>query len=118
MTISTRQMKNFTCPTSTAASMQSRGTSNCWGEGNRMADNFRIEHDSMGEMKVPADALYGAQTQRAVENFPISSQRLQRPFIRTLGLIKAAAARANAELGYVDIEIAKKIEAAAHRVAA
>ena len=83
-----------------------------------MATSFRIEHDSMGEMKVPLDALYGAQTQRAVENFPISTQRLQRPFIRAMGLIKAAAARANAELGYLDPAVAQRIYAAAERVAA
>ena len=58
-----------------------------------MAD-FRIEKDSMGEMQVPANAYYGAQTARAVENFPISSLRFSRRFIRALGLIKAAAARA------------------------
>jgi fumarate hydratase class II len=83
-----------------------------------MADSHRIEHDSMGEMKVPADALYGAQTQRAVENFPISTQRFQRPFVRVLGLIKASAAHANAELGYLDAAVAGRIEAAAERVAA
>jgi fumarate hydratase class II len=55
--------------------------------------SFRIEHDSMGELQVPADALYGAQTQRAIDNFPISGLHLPRPFIRALGLIKAAAAR-------------------------
>ena len=54
--------------------------------------NFRTEHDSMGELQVPADALYGAQTQRAIDNFPISGLHLPRPFIRALGLIKAAAA--------------------------
>ena len=60
---------------------------------------YRIEKDSMGELKVPADALYGAQTQRAIENFPISDLTLPRPFIHALGLIKAACAQANAELG-------------------
>jgi fumarate hydratase class II len=74
---------------------------------------YRIEHDSMGELKVPADALYGAQTQRAVDNFPISGLHLPRPFIRALGLIKAAAAEANLALGYV-----KKGHAAAIRKAA
>ena len=54
---------------------------------------YRTERDTMGEMRVPADALYGAQTQRAVENFPISGLRFPRPFIRALGLIKSAAAR-------------------------
>ncbi|HKR76234.1 MAG TPA: class II fumarate hydratase [Rhodanobacter sp.] len=74
---------------------------------------FRIEHDSMGELKVPADALYGAQTQRAIDNFPISGLRLPREFIRALGLIKAAAAEANLALGYL-----KKGQAAAIRKAA
>jgi fumarate hydratase, class II len=60
-----------------------------------MADPFRIEHDTMGEMRVPADALYGAQTARAVENFPISGRRMPRAFIRALGLIKTAAATVN-----------------------
>ncbi|WP_266159605.1 class II fumarate hydratase [Dyella silvatica] len=74
---------------------------------------YRIEHDSMGELKVPADALYGAQTQRAVDNFPISGLHLPRPFIRALGLIKTAAAEANLTLGYL-----KKGQAAAIRKAA
>ena len=56
---------------------------------------YRIERDSMGELKVPADALYGAQTQRAVQNFPISGIPMPREFIRALGLIKSAAASAN-----------------------
>lgn len=63
---------------------------------------FRTEKDSMGELNVPADALYGAQTQRAVENFPISGLTLPSSFIHALGLIKAACARANAELGLLD----------------
>src|SRR3954451_10340428 len=83
-----------------------------------MSQQYRLEHDSMGEMNVPVDALYGAQTQRAVENFPISSQRLQRPYIRALGLIKASAARANAALGYLDKALAEKIATAADRVEA
>ena len=74
---------------------------------------YRIEHDSMGELKVPADALYGAQTQRAVDNFPISGLRLPRAFIRALGLIKAAAAEANLSLGHL-----RKGQAAAIRKAA
>ena len=73
---------------------------------------FRIEHDSMGELQVPADALYGAQTQRAINNFPISGLHLPRPFIRALGLIKAAAAEVNVSLGYL-----KKNQAAAIRKA-
>ncbi|MGY0557024.1 class II fumarate hydratase [Lysobacter sp. A421] len=61
--------------------------------------DYRIEHDSMGELQVPADALWGAQTQRAVENFPISGRPMPRGFIRALGLVKAAAAQVNGDLG-------------------
>ncbi len=63
---------------------------------------FRIERDSMGEVKVPAIALYGAQTQRAVDNFPVSDLRFPRTFIRALGLIKGAAASVNLDLGLMD----------------
>jgi fumarate hydratase class II len=77
----------------------------------------RLEHDSMGAMPVPADALYGAQTARAVENFPISALRLQRPFIRALGIIKASAARVNGRHGWVDATRAAAIERAAMQVA-
>ena len=77
----------------------------------------RIEHDTMGEMPVPADALYGAQTARAVENFPISGMRLQRPLIRALGLIKACAARANGAHGWIPPQRALAIELAALSVA-
>src|SRR6185436_12575183 len=77
----------------------------------------RIERDSMGEMEVPADALFGASTQRAVLNFPISGQPLPRRFIRALALIKQAAAEANAELGLLDAHIAAAIAAAAAEVA-
>ena len=69
-----------------------------------MTSSFRVEHDSMGELKVPADALWGAQTQRAVENFPISGLTLPRAFIRALGLVKQAAARANTQLQLLDAE--------------
>lgn len=68
---------------------------------------FRIEHDSMGELQVPADALWGAQTQRAVQNFPVSGQRMPRGFIRALGLVKGAAAGVNAELGHLPKTVAK-----------
>src|ERR1700722_6084377 len=78
----------------------------------------RIERDSMGELKVPADALWGAQTQRALENFPISGWVLPRAFIRALALIKQAAAAANARLGLLERPIAAAIEAAAAEVAA
>jgi fumarate hydratase, class II len=64
-----------------------------------MSESYRIERDTMGEMRVPADALYGPQTQRAVENFPISGLRLPRGFIRALGLIKACAANVNGRPG-------------------
>ena len=60
-----------------------------------MASKTRTESDSLGELQVPAEALYGAQTQRAVQNFPISGLRMPRDFIRALGLVKAAAAGAN-----------------------
>ena len=62
----------------------------------------RIERDSMGEMQVPAEALYGAQTARALTNFPISGLRFPRPFLRALGMIKERAARVNMELGLLD----------------
>ncbi len=82
-----------------------------------MAD-FRIERDSMGELKVPSDALYGATTQRAIDNFPISGLTMPREFIRALGLIKSAAAQANADLGHLAKNKAKAIRKAAERVAA
>ncbi len=71
----------------------------------------------MGEMRVPEDALYGAQTQRAVENFPISGLRFPRAFIRALGLIKAAAAKVNGAAGQLPPEVAAAIERAAEEVA-
>ena len=77
----------------------------------------RIERDSMGEMEVPVDALYGASTQRAVLNFPISGQRMPRRFLRALALIKLAAAETNAELGLLDPDVAAAIAAAAREVA-
>ena len=82
-----------------------------------LTDNYRIERDSMGELQVPADALYGAQTQRAVDNFPISGLVMPRAFIRALGLIKGCAARVNAELGLLDRETADAIVDAARAVA-
>jgi fumarate hydratase class II len=78
----------------------------------------RIERDSMGEMEVPAAALYGASTQRAVLNFPISGQPFPRPFIRALALVKQAAADTNAELGLLRPDLAAAIAAAAAEVAA
>ncbi|MEB1181718.1 class II fumarate hydratase [Xanthomonas campestris pv. campestris] len=82
-----------------------------------MSESFRIEHDSMGELQVPADALWGAQTQRAVQNFPISGQPMPRGFIRALGLIKAAAAGVNADLGLLSKSVAKVVQEAALQVA-
>jgi fumarate hydratase class II len=78
---------------------------------------FRIERDSMGELQVPADALYGAQTQRAIDNFPISGLHLPREFIRALGLIKAAAAEVNLSLGHLKKNQASAIGKAALAVA-
>jgi fumarate hydratase class II len=79
--------------------------------------DYRIEQDSLGEVKVPADALYGAQTQRAIDNFPVSGLRFPRVFIRALGLIKAAAADVNAELGLLAPATARAIQQAAQEVA-
>jgi fumarate hydratase class II len=78
---------------------------------------FRIERDTMGEVRVPADALWRAQTQRAVENFPISGGHLERAHIRALAQIKAAAAATNAELGVIGKDVAAAVVAAAGRVA-
>ncbi len=84
--------------------------------GTSSEQKFRTERDSMGEMQVPADALYGASTARAVENFPISSLRLPRSFIRALGLIKYAAARVNQDLGLLSAEKSDLIQRAAQEV--
>src|SRR5205807_477017 len=78
---------------------------------------FRTERDSMGQMQVPADAYYGAQTARAIENFPISGLRFPRSFIRALGLIKKNAALTNAILGLVPRNIAEAIKQAAQEMA-
>ncbi|KRC31343.1 aspartate ammonia-lyase [Oerskovia sp. Root918] len=81
------------------------------------ASDYRIEHDTMGEVRVPAAALYRAQTQRAVENFPLSGTPLERSHIEALARVKKAAARANAELGVLDEDVAAAIVAAADEVA-
>jgi fumarate hydratase, class II len=78
---------------------------------------FRTEHDSMGEVLVPADALWGAQTQRAVENFPVSGERLPRELIGALASIKGAAATVNASLGVIEPDMARAIHDAAAEVA-
>ncbi|MFM6963755.1 MAG: class II fumarate hydratase [Micrococcales bacterium] len=79
---------------------------------------FRIEHDTMGEVKVPKDALYSAQTQRAVENFPISGTTLERAHIAALAQIKKSAAQANAKLGVLDAKVAEAIAVSADAVIA
>ncbi len=82
-----------------------------------MADENRTEHDTMGEVQVPAHALWAAQTQRAVENFPISGRPVEPAQIRALGLVKGACARVNAALGVLDGELATAVAAAADEVA-
>ncbi len=79
--------------------------------------DYRIEKDSMGEIRVPVDALYGAQTQRAVENFPISGITFSRSFIRALGLVKAACAQANLAMGLMPEDMSKAIQQVARAVA-
>ncbi len=79
--------------------------------------DFRVEHDSMGEVRVPSWAKWRAQTQRAVENFPVSGQRIERAHIEALARIKSAAAKVNAELGVLDGDIAEAIRSAADEVA-
>src|SRR6266404_4240367 len=100
-----------------AAGRDARPTENRWDfgrtklvEGARMADAFRIEHDTMGEMRVPTDALYGAQTARAVENFPISTLRFPRSFIRALALIKKHAAISNEGLDLISKDLSAAIQ--------
>jgi fumarate hydratase class II len=82
-----------------------------------MAGDYRIEHDSMGEVKVPADARWAAQTQRAVENFPISGLRIERSLIAALAMIKGAAAKENARLKIIDKKVADAVAEAAAEVA-
>ncbi|WP_096389059.1 class II fumarate hydratase [Halopenitus persicus] len=83
-----------------------------------MGDDYRIESDSLGEMQVPADAYWGAQTQRAVENFPISGITFGRRFVRALGIVKKSAAQANRDLGLLEEETAAAIVEAADEVIA
>jgi fumarate hydratase class II len=79
--------------------------------------DYRIERDSMGEVRVPADALYAAQTQRAVDNFPISGVRFGRAFIRAVGVIKSAAAQVNQDLGLMEADLSQAIQEASAEVA-
>ncbi|MFB6195240.1 MAG: class II fumarate hydratase [Haloplanus sp.] len=81
-------------------------------------DAFRLERDSLGEIRVPEGAYWGAQTQRAIENFPISDETFGRRFVRALGIVKKSAARANRDLGLIDDEVADAIVAAADEVIA
>jgi fumarate hydratase class II len=83
-----------------------------------MSEDYRTERDSLGEMQVPADAYWGAQTQRAVENFPISDATFGRRFVRALGVVKKAAAQANVDLGLVPEDKGECIVAAAEEVIA
>ena len=83
-----------------------------------MSDQFRIETDSLGNVEVPSTALYGAQTQRAYQNFPVSGLRLPRRVIRALALVKKAAAEVNRDTGKLDPKLADAIIKAAHEVAA
>src|SRR5512143_1163510 len=78
--------------------------------------DYRIEKDSMGELQVPVDALWGAQTQRAIHNFPISGLRPYRAFVWSMALIKRAAADVNRELGLLDAKLANAIVQAATEV--
>src|SRR4029077_14209508 len=88
-----------------------------WRRSNEgMSQSFRIEHDTMGEVQVPAEALYGAQTQRAVENFPISRMRFGRSFLIALGLIKIAAVHVHQPAENLSAPIAQAIETAAAEV--
>ena len=84
----------------------------------QQAVTYRVEKDSLGEVKVPSDALYGAQTQRAVENFPISGMKPWRAFIWSIAVIKKAAAEVNEELGILDRKIAEAVITAASEVMA
>src|SRR5215212_6548139 len=81
-------------------------------------NGFRTEKDSLGEMNVPADALWGAQTQRAVENFPISTLRFPRSFVAAMGMIKKAAAQTNVELGLLPEDVSRDVIKAADEVIA
>ncbi|MDX1672879.1 MAG: lyase family protein, partial [Balneolaceae bacterium] len=77
---------------------------------------FRVEEDSMGKVKVPKDAYYGAQTQRAIDNFPVSGIRFSRGFIEALGMVKQASAKVNSDLGHLDEKIARAIQKASQEV--
>src|SRR2546421_9109411 len=79
-------------------------------------EEYRLDKDSMGEVKVPSSAYYGAETQRAVQNFPISGLRLPKEFVRAMALIKLSAARANMQLGLLDSKKGEAIVSAAREI--
>ena len=81
-----------------------------------MIDSFRTERDTMGDMQIPVSALYGPQTARAVQNFPISGRRFPRSFIRALGIVKSVAAKITGRMGHLPATLAESIEAAAEQV--
>src|SRR5262245_56213693 len=109
----TRRHWNFVASSTTMASRPpTRPQSN---RGASMS-KYRIEKDSLGEMRVPESAYYGAQTARAVENFPVSGIPFPRHFIRALGIIKRSCARANVELGDLDPKVGEAIAEAATEV--
>ena len=95
--------------------MTAAGTAEQQGDG---PGDFRVEHDSMGEVRVPREARWGAQTQRAVENFPISGKRVDPALLAALALVKGAAAAVNAELGVIEPDVAAALQSAASEVAA
>ncbi|WP_162405328.1 aspartate ammonia-lyase [Pseudoxanthomonas jiangsuensis] len=104
-------------PSAAGSSSSPRGKAAASGASRPGAAKTRVERDSMGELQVPADALWGAQTQRAVQNFPVSGRPMPRGFIRALGLVKAAAAEVNAGLGLLPKNVAAAVRAAALDVA-
>ena len=83
-----------------------------------MSEQFRIEHDFLGDREVPIDAYYGVQTLRAIENFPITGYRIHPALIRAMGIVKKAAALANRDTGHLDAKLADAIATAADDVIA
>ena len=118
------QVRSRRLPLGTAGNGWSHGQWEHWDHSprralreDRLVSETRIETDSFGEIGVPADRLWGAQTQRSLQNFRIGGERMPLPLIHALGVIKAAAARANRKLGLLDAKLAEAIEAAANEVA-
>src|SRR6266705_530559 len=101
----------------TSVRLEGRGHDRCMSDSAASAETFRTEHDSMGEVRVPAEALWGAQTERA-QAHAVSGDRMPREVITALARIKAAAAAVNAELGVIDAEMAHAIQDAADEIAA